>query len=178
MSKEQYPRAQGGSQQPSFASYPSYQATSGGAGSPAGANVPYPYSQGTFPQQMPSQVSSPFQVSPAAPSFAAPSAPSVSANVPGMLPIEQSYVENILRLNKDKLVSAYMTFENQAEPQVFRGTIEAAGRDHLILKDPETSRRYLLLMVYLDYVVFDGRVNYEYPTPGTSPGLLSQYAPR
>ena len=29
--------------------------------------------------------------------------PSAGAQVPGMLPVEQSYIENILRLNKGKL---------------------------------------------------------------------------
>ena len=54
--------------------------------------------------------------------------------VPGMLPIEQSYIENILRLNKGKLVTVYMTFEGSQEwnSKVFRGVVEAAGRDHLI----------------------------------------------
>src|SRR4051794_4271341 len=55
--------------------------------------------------------------------------------VPGMLPAEQSYIENILRLNKGKLATVYATFENNTEwnAKVFTGLIEAAGRDHLIL---------------------------------------------
>jgi len=86
--------------------------------------------------------------------------PASDAN--GMLPMEQSYIENILRLNRGKQATVYMTFENneQWNAQVFRGIIEAAGRDHIILSDPQTGRRYLLLMVYLDYVTFDEEINY------------------
>jgi len=152
--------------------------------------VPPFYSQGQqpgsgspqFQQQVPSgfpytyqqPVGSPFQVSPAV----QPQQFQPGANVPGMLPIEQSYVENILRLNRGKLVKAYMTFENSPNQQVFQGTIEAAGRDHLILRNPETNERYLLLMIYLDYVIFPERVNYEYPYGAQDSGLISTSAPR
>jgi spore germination protein Q len=85
--------------------------------------------------------------------------------VPGMLPLEQSYIENILRLNKGKIATVYMTFENNKEwnAKVFKGRIEAAGRDHIILSDPKTGMRYLLLMIYLDYVTFDEELEYDYP---------------
>ncbi|WP_100009831.1 spore coat protein GerQ [Lentibacillus sediminis] len=100
-------------------------------------------------------------------------------NVPGMLPIEQSYIENILRLNQGKRATVYMTFENNEEwnAQVFKGVIEAAGRDHIVLSDPQTGRRYLLLMIYLDYVVFEEEINYAYPYGGNA-GSYSTYAPR
>lgn len=100
-------------------------------------------------------------------------------NVPGMLPIQQSYIENILRLNQGKRATVYMTFENNEEwnAQVFKGVIEAAGRDHIILSDPQTGRRYLLLMIYLDYVVFEEEINYAYPYGGNG-GSYSTYAPR
>lgn len=102
-------------------------------------------------------------------------------DMPGMLPMEQSYIENILRLNRGKIVDVYMTFENNSEwnAKVFRGSIEAAGRDHIIIKDAKSEKRYLLLMVYLDYVVFDEEMNYEYPYSGSSgPGQFSNYPPR
>nr|WP_295974913.1 spore coat protein GerQ [uncultured Bacillus sp.] len=100
------------------------------------------------------------------------------AQVPGMLPMEQSYIENILRLNKGKLVDVYTTFENNTQwnAKVFRGLIEAAGRDHLILSDPQSGVRYLIPMVYLDYVQFEEEIEYDYPL-GTSPGLAT-YPPR
>lgn len=75
---------------------------------------------------------------------------------------EESYIENILRLNKGKLATLYFTFENNREwnAKVITGIIEAAGRDHVIVSDPKTGKRYLMLMIYLDYVTFDEEINY------------------
>lgn len=90
---------------------------------------------------------------------------------PGQLPLEMSYIENILRLNRGRLARVHMTFEGRRENnvRVFEGIIEAAGRDHIIISEPDTGRRYLLLMVYLDYVEFDGEIEYDYPFNGLPP---------
>ncbi|WP_404813442.1 spore coat protein GerQ [Halobacillus yeomjeoni] len=100
-------------------------------------------------------------------------------NPPTMLPTEESYIENILRLNAGKPATVYMTFENndQWNAKVFKGIVEEAGRDHIVLSDPQTGKYYLLLMVYLDYVTFDEEINYQYPFNGASPGLAN-YNPR
>ncbi|MFJ7970037.1 spore coat protein GerQ [Psychrobacillus sp. NPDC096389] len=75
---------------------------------------------------------------------------------------EESYIENILRLNRGKLGTFYFTFENNKEwnAKVIKGYVEAAGRDHVIISDP-SGKRYLMLMIYLDYVTFDEEINYN-----------------
>ena len=85
--------------------------------------------------------------------------------IPGLAPIEQSYIENILRFNLGKVGTFYMTYENNSQwnAKVFRGKIEAAGRDHIIISDSKTGMRYLLLMVNLDYVTFDEELKYTSP---------------
>ena len=100
-----------------------------------------------------------------------------AGSAPGMLPLEQSYIENILRLNKGKLVHVFTTFENnnQWNAKEFVGIIEAAGRDHLILSDPQTGKRYLIPMVHLDYVTFEEEVEYESQFGG---GGMATYPPR
>lgn len=105
-------------------------------------------------------------------------APTTGPQVPGMLPVEQSYIENILRLNKGKLATVYTTFENNTEwnAKIFKGIIEAAGRDHLIISDPQTGKRYLIPMVFLDYITFDEEIEYDYPFGGGSG--LSTFSPR
>ena len=61
---------------------------------PTGYKQPYYGAQpGAFPQTFTSSTTS----------------PSAGAQVPGMLPVEQSYIENILRLNKGKLATVYAT---------------------------------------------------------------------
>ncbi|MCI8445853.1 MAG: spore coat protein GerQ [Bacilli bacterium] len=79
------------------------------------------------------------------------------------LPMEQSYIENILRINRGKKVEVYMTFTDSTEwrDRVFSGIIEQAGRDHLILSDPSDGKWYLLQLIYLDYIKFDERINYS-----------------
>ncbi|MGE8204944.1 spore coat protein GerQ [Heyndrickxia sp. NPDC080065] len=109
---------------------------------------------------------------------ATPTPPSAGPSIPGMLPVEQSYIENILRLNKGKLVTLYATFENNREwnAKIFKGVIEAAGRDHVILSDPQSGERNLIPMVYVDYITFSEPIEYEYPY-GAAPGLTT-YSPR
>lgn len=80
-----------------------------------------------------------------------------------MLDMEQSYIENILRLNRGKLATFYFSFPDSVEwrDKTFTGIIEAAGRDHIIISDPNTGKWYLLLMIYLNYVDFDEKINYN-----------------
>lgn len=86
-------------------------------------------------------------------------APSISATE---FPMEQSYVENILRLNKGKYGKFYVSFPDSVEwrDKVFTGVVEQAGRDHLIISDPSTGKWYLILMIYLNYVEFEEKINY------------------
>ncbi|NNU83652.1 spore coat protein GerQ [Geobacillus sp. BMUD] len=144
----------------------------------------YPYSY--YPQAAAAPTMTPTTTAPTfglqAPTFAAPTPTPTTAGptIPGMLPIEESYIENILRLNKGKVATIYATFENNREwnAKVFRGVIEAAGRDHVILSDPQTGTRYLIPMIYLDYVTFEGEIAYEYPFAGASATPLASYSPR
>lgn len=146
-----------------------------------GASQPmmYPYQMGQqqMPQQMPQQQMPQQQGGLQVPPMQSAQNKGYT-NIPGMLPEEESYIENILRLNKGKQATIYMTFENNDEwnAKVFKGIIEAAGRDHIIISDPDTGMRYLLLMVYLDYITFPEEINYAYPYgSGQNP---SNYNPR
>ena len=87
-----------------------------------------------------------------------------NANNDSGIAMEQSYIENILRLNKGKMVSAYVSFPDSTEwrNKIFRGRIEEAGRDHLIISNPSTGEWDLILMIYLNYVTFDERINYSH----------------
>lgn len=81
---------------------------------------------------------------------------------------ESSYIENILRLNLGKTISVYMNFENsQWGSKIFKGKLEAAGKDHIIISDQTNNMRYLLLTIYLYYITFDEEINYYYPYQAT-----------
>ena len=78
------------------------------------------------------------------------------------IPFEQSYIENILRVNKGKLINIYMTFPDSVEwrDKVFTGILEQSGRDHIIISDPKTGKWQLLLMIYVSYITFEDTINY------------------
>lgn len=80
------------------------------------------------------------------------------------LPIdEQSYIENILRLNRGKKARFHITVPGSIKWQdrVFEGIIEQSGKDHTIVSNPNTGEWYLILMIYLDFVTFEEPINYN-----------------
>lgn len=82
---------------------------------------------------------------------------------------EQSYIENILRLNRGKPGNFHFSFEHAVAPQGntlnIRGVVEAAGRDHVILRELNTDHRFLMPMIYFDYAEFDEQMNYFNQNP-------------
>ncbi|MDR0267552.1 spore coat protein GerQ [Paenibacillus sp.] len=128
---------------------------------PYGGGYPGVSSSGTMPSGMP-------MTTPTAGSTITPTGTVIQPTSQAML--EQSFVENILRLNRGKVGTFYMTYENNSQwnAKIFRGRIEAAGRDHIIISDSTTGQRIILLMLNLDYITFDEPINYQYPagTPG------------
>ena len=93
-----------------------------------------------------------------------PTLPPNNISSSNLIPIEQSYIENILRLNKGKRANAYVSFPDSSEwkNKKFSGIIEEAGSDHLIISDPETGYWYLISIIYLDYVEFMEKANYNH----------------
>lgn len=131
--------------------YPQYQQQQYGYDMYQSPQMPYGYPQQQQPQLVPMQPSgSPI-----------PGIPFTPGQV-----VEESYIENILRLNRGKVITVYQTFENNSQwnAKIFRGVLETAGRDHIILSDPQTGKRYLLLMVNTDYITADEELNYVPPS--------------
>ncbi len=91
-----------------------------------------------------------------------PNQADVTPTLPPGVPFEQSFIENILRINKGKKIDVYMSFPDSTEwrNKVFSGIIEQSGRDHIILSEPSTGVWHLLLMIYVNYIEFDEKINY------------------
>jgi spore germination protein Q len=132
--------------------YPGYYPASmmrGSAAQPAG-----------FPTNMPSGAS-----------YAVPVVPmGTMQQTPGGA-IEESFIENILRFNKGKIGTFYFTYQGNDKwnAMVYHGRVETAGRDHIIISDPSSGKRYLLLMSNLDWVEFEEKINY--PSAQINPGV-------
>ena len=111
-----------------------------------------------------------------------PQTPQTPTQFPGTTPMappgtpalqrEESYIENILRLNRGKIGTFYFTvpeaagINGQGNTKVVRGYVEAAGRDHAIISDPSTGHRFLFPMIYFDFAEFDEELAYFNQTPG------------
>lgn len=75
---------------------------------------------------------------------------------------EQSYIENILRMNKGKQCKVFASFPDSTEwrDRIYDGIIEQAGKDHLVMSSPETGDWYLIPLIYFNWVEFEEPINY------------------
>ena len=89
--------------------------------------------------------------------------PPGNVNSTSILSLEQSLIENILRLNKGKKVKVYASYpdSNELRDRIYNGIIVERGRDHLILSDPSTGNWYLIRMLYVNFVEFAEKINYS-----------------
>ncbi|VEF47500.1 spore coat protein GerQ [Bacillus freudenreichii] len=102
---------------------------------------------------------------PSGPTFAAPVVPLGTTQQLLAGATEESFIENIIRINKGKVGTFYFTYQGNKRwnAMVYHGRVETAGRDHLIISDPSSGKRYLLMMANLDWVEFDEKINYPFP---------------
>lgn len=117
-------------------------------------------------QNMQGQMQQPPQMAPQmmpqmAPQMVPPT--TIPLNVRGVA--EQSFIENILRLNTDMLGTFYFSFERAvtaAGTNVKRitGYVQQAGRDHVIIKEKSTGHSFLMPMIYFDFAEFQDGINY------------------
>ena len=77
---------------------------------------------------------------------------------------ERSYIENILRLNIGQPGIFHFSFSHTLGETLntrnIVGSVEAAGRDHVIIHEAATDHQFLFPMIYFDYAEFEGQVNY------------------
>ena len=77
---------------------------------------------------------------------------------------EQSYMENILRLNIGVPGIFHFSFTHTLEVTLnvrnVTGAVEEAGRDHVIIKEKSSGHQFLFPMIYFDYAEFLGEVRY------------------
>ncbi|SOB89604.1 spore coat protein GerQ [Ureibacillus xyleni] len=87
---------------------------------------------------------------------------------------EESYIENILRLNRGKPATFFFTVPSANVQQDtangntirVRGVVVEAGRDHAIIRELDTNHNYLFPMIYFDFAEFDEElayINYRNP---------------
>lgn len=83
---------------------------------------------------------------------------------PGPPQREESFIENILRLNIGNSGIFHFSFEHAIRTGIntleIVGTVQAAGRDHVIIRETDTGKKYLIPMIYFDFAEFPGEMKY------------------
>ena len=79
------------------------------------------------------------------------------------VPLVQTYVENILRVNIGKKGTFYFSYSGSKQwtDMSYTGVIEQAGRDHVIIRT-DSNQRIILLFVYLLWATFDEPLDYQH----------------
>lgn len=111
------------------------------------------------PNQQPNFQNQNFQ-----PPMPVPPPVTIPSGRPVLPPGEQSYIENILRLNIGEPGIFHFSFANTLgevmNTRNIVGSVEAAGRDHVIINETATGNSFLFPMIYFDYAEFEGQMNY------------------
>lgn len=78
---------------------------------------------------------------------------------------EQSYIENILRLNRGKEGVFFFTVPEAQRGErgntiEVRGAVVEAGRDHAIIHEFSTDHYFLFPMIYFDFARYEEPITY------------------
>lgn len=70
---------------------------------------------------------------------------------------ERVYSEDLLNRNIGKVVTVYLTYENneQWNAQKITGTIREVGRDFVVIRDRNTGKDTMLFNINIDFIVFE-----------------------
>lgn len=83
------------------------------------------------------------------------------ATNPNGVTTDPQYAENLFTMNHGKKVTVYFSYPDSIEwrDRAFTGTILAAGRDYLLLKNDQ-GQTILLWLVYINFATFDEEISY------------------
>jgi spore germination protein Q len=70
---------------------------------------------------------------------------------------ERAYSEDLMEKNIGRVITVYLTFENnkQWNAKVVTGTLRGVGRDFIVVRDQQTGKDHMFLNINIDYIVFD-----------------------
>ncbi len=79
-----------------------------------------------------------------------------------VLPLENPYMEDLLKNNIGKQICIYMTFPNSNELRDFKlkGILEQSGKDFIVVSEPSNGKWHLLPSSYVNLISFDESINY------------------
>lgn len=119
-------------------------------------------SQTPFPSQTSQQTTTPQSFPSGAAMMPAGNVAFTTAGIRG----EESYIENLLRLNRGKEAVFHFTVPSaqvagqEGNTVVVRGVVVEAGRDHAVIREFQTDHYFLFPMVYFDFARFEEPITY------------------
>ena len=75
--------------------------------------------------------------------------------------INDKNINDILKLNKGKLVKIYTTFKNENEEKKLKGIIETEGNNYIIISDPSNGSWYIIKSDYIKYIEFEEAIKFN-----------------
>lgn len=96
-----------------------------------------------------------------------PNLPDYNNQQPQPMPFDipknnEIYLEELIGLNKGKLITIYLTFDdsNLYRDKAFKGIIVGQGKDHVTLCDPKCNKYFVIPLIYTNWIEFDEEVCY------------------
>lgn len=79
-----------------------------------------------------------------------------------VVPLEDSYMDSLIRNNigKQVCICASFTNSNDFKDVKFNGILEQSGKDYVILSEPSTGKWHLVPSIYIDFITFNENINY------------------
>lgn len=89
--------------------------------------------------------------------------PNISQNQNPTIPEKFQYAYNILNNNPNQIADFYMSYPDSVEwrDRIFSGKIIYSTREYTLLNNEQTNEWYVLPSIYLNYVIFNERVNLQ-----------------
>jgi len=78
------------------------------------------------------------------------------------LPLEESYMDSLIRNNIGNQVCVFTTFPNSNDLRDFKfnGILEQSGKDYVVISEPSTGKWHLIPSHYINFITFDENINY------------------
>lgn len=82
--------------------------------------------------------------------------------IPALSHEEKTNFINLLKSNKGKKVTIYMSFPlSDIKEKSFSGILEETENDYIILSNPTTGKWNMLFMLFMSYIEFDEKINLD-----------------
>ena len=74
-------------------------------------------------------------------------------NIMNTMPIQNNYIDELLRNNIGKKMEVHASFTDSIEwrDSIFNGILESVGKDYIIIKMDQKS--YIIWSIYIDYII-------------------------